>query len=243
VFFPLKAHVEAGGARVVDHDPRDFQEAPPGDVVYALPEAPLDDTGFFRSWEKTIEEHLYRNLSLTLYQNASLKLYSRVGESEEDFRKRCLDVAEEQADAEAEKLRDRFESRLRTAQDRMAQAERRVRELEVDTEQRRQQELIAGAGEVLSMFLGGRRRTRSLSGIASRRSQTRRTRERLQSAEEKLEDYQEAIEELEEELSRELEEIWAKWRETAAERASFEVGLEKTDIHLEDLTLFWAPVR
>lgn len=93
------------------------------------------------------------------------------------------------------------------------------------------------------MFLGGRRRTRSLSGIASRRSQTRRTRERLQSAEEKLEDYQEAIEELEEELSRELEEIWAKWRETAAERASFEVGLEKTDIHLEDLTLFWAPVR
>ena len=39
-------------------------------------------------------------------------------------------------------------------------------ELEVDTEQRRQQELIAGAGEVLSMFLGGRRRTRSLSAEA-----------------------------------------------------------------------------
>ena len=72
-------------------------------------------------------------------------------------------------------------------------------ELEVDTDQRRQQELIAGAGEVLSMFLGGRRRTRSLSGIASRRSQTRRTKERLRSAAEKLLEYEEAIEELEEE--------------------------------------------
>jgi chromosome segregation ATPase len=114
--------------------------------------------------------------------------------------------------------------------------------LEVDADQRRQQELIAGAGEVLSMFLGGRRRTRSLSGIASRRSQTRRTRERLRSAEEKLEDYEEAIQDLEEELAEELEEIWEKWKDTAGDLGSFEVGLEKTDIHLDDLFLFWAPV-
>ena len=112
----------------------------------------------------------------------------------------------------------------------------------MDTDQRRQQELISGAGEVLSMFLGGRRRTRSLSGISSRRSQTRRTKERFRSAEEKLEEYEETILELEEELGAELEEIWDKWRDTAAEMDSFEVGLEKTDIHLDDLFLFWAPV-
>ena len=92
------------------------------------------------------------------------------------------------------------------------------------------------------MFLGGRRRTRSLSGMASRRSQTRRTQERLRSAQEKLEDYQEAIDELEEELTVELEEIWEKWRNVAQEVESFQVGLEKTDIHLEDLFVFWAPV-
>jgi hypothetical protein len=91
------------------------------------------------------------------------------------------------------------------------------------------------------MFLGGRRRTRSLTGIASRRSQTRRTKERLRSAEEKLLEYEEAIEELDEELSEELEEIWDKWNGVAEELDSFEVGLEKTDIHLDDLFLFWAP--
>jgi hypothetical protein len=242
VFFPLKDPLGVDEARIVDHDKRDFRDQPQGEVVYALPGFSLDKAAFFKKSERAIEEHLYRNLSLTLFRNSALKLYSRVGESEEDFLKRCLSVAEERADAEAEKLRDRFEAKLRTATNRISQAERRVRELEVDTDQRRQQELIAGAGEVLSMFLGGRRRTRSLSGISSRRSQTRRTSERLRSATEKLEEYEDAIQELEEELGQELTEIWDKWNRTSEEVESFEVGLEKTDIHLEELFLFWAPV-
>ncbi|MBT8398318.1 MAG: DUF853 family protein [Gemmatimonadetes bacterium] len=242
VFFPLADPLAVEAAQIVDHDRRDFREEPQGEVVYALPEPKLDRAEYFRSSETAIKEHLYRSLTLTLFRNQPLKLYSRVGESEEKFQKRCLDAAEDKADAEAEKLRDRYESKLKTAQNRVSQAERRVRELEVDTDQRRQQELVAGAGEVLSMFLGGRRRTRSLSGISSRRSQTRRTKERLRSAEEKLDQYEDAIEELEEDLSTELEEIWEKWRDKAQEVDTFEVGLEKTDIHLDDLFLFWAPV-
>ncbi len=242
VFFPLEEPLGLEGARIVDHDKRDFREGPQGDVVFALPDLSLEKPAFFKSSKRAIVEHLYRNLSLTLFRNTPLKLYSRVGESEEGFLKRCLEVAEERADAQAEKLRDRFEAKLKTASNRVSQAERRVRELEVDTDQRRQQEIISGAGEVLSMFLGGRRRTRSLSGISSRRSQTRRTKERLRSAEEKLEDYEDAIQELEEDLGIELTEIWDKWNETAEELDSFEVGLEKSDVHLDDLFLFWAPV-
>ncbi len=242
VIFPLSDPLPVDTAHIVDHDRRDFMEEPHGEVVYALPEPSLEETGFFKNSERGIKEHLYRSLTLTLFRNTSLRLYSRVGESEEAFIERCLEAAEEKADAQAEKLRDRYESKLKTARNRASQAERRVRELEVDTDQRRQQELIAGAGEVLSMFLGGRRRTRSLSGIASRRSQTRRTKERLRSAEEKLFEYEELIEELEEELGDELEEIWEEWKEKAEEVDSFEVGLEKTDIHLDDLFLFWAPV-
>ncbi len=243
VLFPVGDPLPVEAAHIVDHDRRDFRDEPVGEVVYALPEPPLEKAEYFRSSERAIKDHLYRNLTVALFRNAPLKLYSRVGETEKDFRERCLAAAEEKADAEAEKLRDRYESKLKTAQNRASQAERRVRELEVDTDQRRQQELIAGAGEVLSMFLGGRRRTRSLSGIASRRSQTRRTRERLRSAAEKLLEYEEAIEELEDELSEELEEIWDKWNIAAEELDSFEVGLEKTDINVDDLFLFWAPVR
>jgi hypothetical protein len=242
VFFPLNESLEGEAARTVDHDPRDFGDEVPGGAVYVLPKPRLDAAAYFKSAEKEIEDHLYRNLSLTLFKNEALKLYSRVGESEDAFRIRCVAAAEDAADAEAEKLRERFEARLKTARSRAADAERRVRELEVDAQGRRQQELVAGAGEVLSMFLGGRRRTRSLSGISSRRSQTRRTQERLRSAEEKLTDYEQDILNLEEELSTELQEIWAGWKEKAEELDRFEVGLERTDVNLEDLTLFWAPM-
>jgi hypothetical protein len=241
VFFPLRDSVRAESAWIVDHDARDFREDPPANAVYVLPQVPLDQSAFFRSSGQSITDHLYRNRTVTLFRNSALKLYSRLDESEEGFRNRCLAAAEEQADAEAGKLRARYESKLKTARTRQSQAERRVRELEVDTSQRRQQELIAGAGEVLSMFLGGRRRTRSLSGISSRRSQTVRTKERLRSAEEKLGEYEQAILDLEQELGTELEGIWDRWRSTAEEIEPFEVRLKKKDIVLDELVLFWAP--
>jgi hypothetical protein len=241
VFFPLREPVRAETARIVDHDPRDFREDPPANVVYALPQVPLDQAAFFRTAGKTITDHLYRNRTVTLFHNPALKLYSRLDETADEFRKRCLAAAEERADADAGKLRARYESRLKTARTRQSQAERRVRELEVDTSQRRQQELIAGAGEVLSMFLGGKGRTRSLSGMSSRRSQTVRTKERLRSAEEKLGEYEQAILDLEQELGAELEGIWDRWQTTADEIEPFEVRLKQKDIVLDELLLFWAP--
>jgi hypothetical protein len=241
VFFPLGDAIRPHEAKIVDYDPRDFREEPPANTVYALPQAPLDQASFFRTSGKAITDHLYRNRTVTLFQNGALKLYSRVDESEEEFRKRCLEAAEERADGDAGKLRTSYESKLRTARNRQSQAERRVRELEVDTSQRRQQELIAGAGEILSLFLGGRSRTRSLSGMSSRRSQTVRTKERLRSAEEKLGEYEQAILDLERELGLELEGIWERWRATAGQIEPFEVRLKQRDIVLDELLLFWAP--
>jgi hypothetical protein len=166
-----------------------------------------------------------------------------MGEAEDAFLKRCLAAAEDHADAEAAKLRDRIEGKLDTIEGRKAQAERRVRELEVDVGSRRQQEVVAGAGELLGMFLGGRRRSRSLSGAASRRSQTRRTQERLQSAAEKVADYDSDVRDLEDELAAELEKTWEKWKAVAGQVEPVEVPLEKNDIRVEEIVLFWAPAK
>jgi chromosome segregation ATPase len=101
--------------------------------------------------------------------------------------------------------------------------------------------MVAGAGEVLSMFLGGRRRVRSLSGMSSRRSQTVRAQGRLRSATEKVDEQRGAIEDLEQDLADEIAEIWDRWKGVAAEVEEFEVPLERTDIGLDEMTLFWAP--
>jgi hypothetical protein len=206
-----------------------------------LDAVPLDRADFFRSVERDIEERLFREETLHLLKNESLKLFSRPGESEDQFRARCLSEAENRADSEAEKLRDRYETKLKSARRRLEDAERRIRELDVEVGQRKQQEVISGAGEVLSMFLGGRRRVRSLSGMSSRRGQVRRSQERLRTAAEKAEDQEETIAELEASLQEEIDEIWARWKAAATELDAFEVPLERSDVSLDDLVLFWAP--
>ena len=108
VFFPLAQQFDAESAMAVDYDRRDFREKPADDVVYALGDAPLDRATFFKEAEKAIEDDLFRNKALKLYRNKALKLYSRPGESEDDFEGRCMAAAEDRADTEAEKLRDRF---------------------------------------------------------------------------------------------------------------------------------------
>ena len=241
ILFPLGAEPRVEDARAIDYDDRDFRDTAPADALYVLPASPVQDAGLFRKLKKDLEERLYRSETLSLFRNTELKVFSRVGESESDFRDRCMQAAEDGADAEAAKLRDRFEKKLDTARRRQDEAERRVRELEVDVGARRQQEVVAGAGEILSMFLGGRRRVRSLSGVSSRRSQTRRTEERLQSAEEKMADSSEAVRDIEEDLSEQLDELWARWKDAAEAVETMEVPLEKTDISVEDMVLFWAP--
>jgi hypothetical protein len=241
VWFPLGATVSAEQATPVDFDRRDFRDAPPEGAAYALPEAPLGGKAFFGKVERDLRDRLHRTLRLTLHRNVALKVYSRPGESDEAFRARCLEAAETAADADAAKLRDRFASKIDTARDQAERAERRLRELEVDVSSRRQQELVSGAGTLIGMFLGGRRSTRSLSSIASKRSQTRRTEERRHSAEARLADEQEDITELEDQLATELEAIWTKWRKVATDIEALEVGLEKNDIDVSPISVFWAP--
>lgn len=241
VLFPLGASPRPQDARAVDYDDRDFRDAPVSEAPYALPEAPVQRADFFRSLGNAFEEHLFRSRTVEVPRNRKLGLFGRVGESREAFVARCLEAAEGRADEEAARLRDRYAKRLVSARDRKAQAERRVRELEVDVGQRRQQEMIAGAGEVLGMFLGGRRSVRGLSGAASRRSQTVRTQERLRSAEERLGGFDEAIRDLEDELAEEITTIWDEWRAVAEDVETLEVGLEKTDVRVDEVRLFWAP--
>jgi len=242
VLLPLQATPRPDEAVTVDYDERDFRDTPMVEVPYALPDAPVGKAEYFRDLEKAFTDHLFRSRTVEVLRNAKLKLYGRVGESRRDFDARCLEVAEDRADEMAAKLRDRYQTRLERARDQKAQAERRVRELEVDVGQRRQQEVVAGAGELLGMFLGGRRRIRGLSGAASRRSQTVRTQERLRSAEERLDEHEDAIRALEDELAQELEQIWAEWRSVAEAVETLEVGLEKTDVRVEEIRLFWAPL-
>ena len=238
VFHPLGEHFDPGDAVVVDYDERDFRSDAPDGVSYALVDAPIDAASFWTSVKREIVDHLYRNASIEVFRNTALKLYSRVGETEDDFQERCDRAAEDAADTEIVKVRDRLEVKLDRAKDQLATAHRRMQELETDTDTRKRDEWMSGASDVLGVLLGGKR-SRSLSGASRRRSQTQRTQQRLKTAEAKVQDKVDAIAELEQDIVLEVEDINDKWEDVAAEIDTIEVGLEKTDISVDEIALVW----
>ena len=55
-----------------------------------------------------------------MWKNPGLKLYSRVGEPESEFRARCIEVANEQADRAIASLRDKYRVRIEGVRDQLA---------------------------------------------------------------------------------------------------------------------------
>ncbi|MDH3225244.1 MAG: hypothetical protein OEO23_16095, partial [Gemmatimonadota bacterium] len=242
VAFPVPDRFDPGALKTVDYDDRDWTDVVPDGARYVLGGPDLGKAAFFRDFAQELEEHLYRAREVTVYRNPHLKLYSRVGESREDFLARCDEAAEDRSDEEVAKLKTKFQTRIDRVEDQRAAAEARVRELEVDVSGRRQTEFASAAGDLLSVFVGGRRRSRSLSGFANRRAQTRRSQERLATAEGKVADRTLELDELEDQMGEEIQSVTREWEDAARDIEPLEIGLEKSDIHVEDVVLFWAPV-
>jgi hypothetical protein len=239
VFFPLRARFDPEGAQLVDYDDRDLRPDPPPDAAYELPDAPVGEARFFREAASTLRAHLVRTRPLALFVNRALKITSRVGETPEAFAIRCDTVAQTEADRESAKIRDRLDARKGRLAGALAAAERDQERLEAEAQARGQEEVVSGAGQLLSIFLGGRGSTRTLAGAAARRSTTQRAQAKVQAAHDKSTARYRDLQDLEGELAQELQEIDARWREKAAQVETVEVGLEAADVQVDELALVW----
>ncbi len=230
----------------VDYDDRDLRPAAPDGAIYVLPDARVDTKTFFKKAQSALKDHLYRNESVTLFHNEELKLYSRVGETEKQFVERCKAAADDRADEEAAKIRASLEKKLDRIEAAIAKAEDKVRETKETASGRKGEELLSGAMDVLGGLLGGRKGTRSILGgvrrASSKRRQSATAAERVETAKNRLAEKVDEHEALEVELTDTLLEIQETWEDAATEIAKFEVGLEKTDISIDDFRLVWIPV-
>lgn len=240
-FMPLRGRLDQEDRFDVDHDPRDLVERTPTIATYLIPEAKIDTASFFRTATTDIKTHLYRDHSITLLHNKQLGLAARVDEDEVAFRRRCDAAGQDKADVEAAALRDKYETKMKRLRADFDTAEQRAAALESDLQGAREEQLWDSAGAVFDI-LRGRRRTRSITGSSRSRSARRSKQQRLETAHGKVQDTWQKMSDLEQDLLDELEEINDKWEAVAVDIASLEVGLEKDDIQVDELTLVWVPV-
>ena len=247
---PLDGPLDPDDAIIVDYDDRDLRREEPTDAVYVLPDAKIKNKTYFKSAQSAIKDHLYRNEELELFHNPALKIYSRIGESRQDFQTRCEREADNRADADADKLRKVLARKIERVNAAIQKSEDKIREIEFDAASRKSEQrtsqVLDIAGGLLGGLLGGRRSTRSIITSGLRRSQSKgrmiaKAQERLKTAENRYNELMEDREELEQELSEDLFEIQDEWSEKASDIESITVGLEKTDISIDDVALVWIP--
>ncbi|MEZ4702018.1 MAG: DUF87 domain-containing protein [Rhodothermales bacterium] len=246
VFYPLTNRLSGEDAIAIDYDDRDLLPDPPDGAQFVLPEADIHKPAFFKHLTDSLTDHLFRNQALTIYGNPKLKLYSRPGESKGEFEARCETAAQAQADAEAAKLRDQYDKKIARVSELVDKAKDQLEQLREDHSARKTDEMLSGVGSLLSVFLGGRKSSRSIATdlrrASSKRTQTRKVSSRMELAEDKVSDKLAELESLEEELGDALLKLDEQWDDISREIEEIEVSLEKSDIRVASVSLVWIPV-
>jgi hypothetical protein len=245
VLNPLTEAIDVSRSIPVDYDDRDLRAEPPTNATYALGTAPLTNKTYFANIERDLRDHLSRSLTIEIPVNTELKLFGRPGETVEQFELRAARAADELADAEIAKLRDKYETKVETARRQIAEASDRIDVLEEEAHGKRNSELLSTAGSILGGLLGGRSRgglLGKLGGAASRRGRTAAAKERVDAAENKVSRLEASLAELETELEAEVTEIDTRWMSAAKNTATLPIGLERADVTVTQLALAWMPV-
>lgn len=255
VVTPLDEQVDVAGLIQVDYDDRDLRAEPqpagPSGMppVFRLPGAKITNKTFWSGLEGDIRDHLVRTMTVDVLVNKQLKTYGRPGEDPEAFAERCRRTADDRADEEIAKLRDKYEAKAKKLRDRIDDAQDRLDVLEEQSKSKRNSELLSTAGSVIGGLLGGRKSKGGLIGdlfgkagtAARRRGTTSAAAERVDAQENKITRLVADVEELEAELADDVAEIDDKWTEVADSTETLSVGLEKSDVKVTQIALAWMP--
>ena len=204
-----------------------------------LPES-INESPEFTALKDNLEDHLYRNSSVTLLHSPALDTYSAPKESEREFRMRVQQVARERRDEEIDEITERYEKKLDKVEDRLRREEADLAEREADVTARKRETLVSVGESVVGVFLG-RRSYRMASTALSKQRQAAKAKLRLEEAREEVEELDEDYKELEEELEEEVADIRDRWEEALTELESYEVKPRRQDVQVSFFGLAWSP--
>ncbi len=245
VLFPLGSHVDVTTAVAVDYDDRDLRDAAPPSCAYRLTDAPIGQASFWKQVPRDLVDHLTRSMALEIPTNPDLKLFGRAGESVEEFTARCAQAADERADAEVAKLRDKYEAKAMKLRNQIDAATDAAQVAAEQQQARQRNDLLSSAGSILGGLLGGRRSRGSLldhiGRAAGRSGKTSAAGSRVDAAQNKVARLTADLEAVEAELAEELVEIDDRWKGVAEKIDTMSIALEKTDVKVTHLTLAWVP--
>lgn len=234
-------------ARDADFIMSDFEKDARGHSIFGALPSIAGKAKSYDLWNKAFATWIYGTRKCELFKSPTYKQFSRAGESERDFRIRLSQSVREQRDEMAEKLRQKYQAKIASLDERIRKARQAVdREAEQQKQQQMQTAISVGA-TLLGAFLGRKAVSTGTVGRASTaaRSAGRILKEKqdVERARDTVAAHQQRLAELEKEFQQETAELEAKSDPNLEELLKISIRPAKKDISVSLVGLVWLPYR
>ena len=229
-------------AELVDLAVEFLESEPVADAAFAPLPPEAARARSYKGWSRELTRWIKSDQPIVLYESKEMKLASEVGESERDFRIRLSERAREERDAQADRVRQRFESRFRTLEDRLRRAEQAAARRAAQSQQAVLNTGVAVLGGLLGAILGGGAKGQlgRASTAARGAGRVAQTRQEAAMAGETVEAVRAQIDDLERELQTELHRLDdAAVGEAPLEEVAVRANLNAISMRL--VALAWLP--
>jgi hypothetical protein len=243
---PLAAPLDWSAGEEPDFAGGDLEAEPAGGSTFADAGAALGGKSA-ETWSRDFAAWIYRESTVDLWKSPSAGVISKPGESEADFRARLQQEAREKRDAAADRLREKYATRLASLQERLRRAQQAVGREKQESMQAGVQTAISVGATVLGAIFG--RKTISSATIGKATTAARsagRTMKQagdVQRAEETEGAIQQQIAALEGELQAELAAQASATDPLSEALEKVALRPKKTDITVRRVVLVWEPYR
>ena len=223
----------------------ELESAPQSDATYGDLPGLATHAKNFTAWKKTFKESVYQNCFIEVFHCKELRHVSRPEESEGEFLGRIKHLAKEKRDLSMGKLRETYDRKLATVEDRIRRAESKVdRERSQHGHQKLQAAISIGAtlvgalfGRKLSSARNVGRATTAVRGI----NRTSREKEDIGRAEDELTLCQEKLVKLEQDFEQKLVDMRASFEPASLSLEPAVIRPRKSDIVVSAIGLAWTP--
>ncbi|MBX2863359.1 MAG: DUF87 domain-containing protein [Leptolyngbyaceae cyanobacterium MAG.088] len=222
--------------------PADLETEPWTDAAFGEIPAKAKKSTTFGKWQKDFLRYVRQHRKLTLYRSKSPKLVGEVGESQADFLVRLRQYHREQRDQAVEKLRQRYATKLKTAENKLLRAEQVIEREVMQARQRQMDSAITVGSTLLGAFMGRKSVTGARRAVrtASRIGQSQLD---VQQAKEKANLVRDDIAALEAELQQELTALETEFQFDDLVVEAVAIAPKSTNITQHVFGLLWLPYQ
>jgi hypothetical protein len=210
--------------------------------VPGLPEG-VSDAKAINALSKDFLDHLYRNEVYLLPYNSTLKLYAEPNESERDFSVRCQQAAREARDAEVDRLRTKYEQKIKQLEERKEREEAELSRDKATYSERARRETLSDISTVagaLGLF-GKRGGLGRLTSLGTKRRTSATAKADVKESEGAIARIEDELQQLAAEMEDEAKAVTERWSKTVDDIEQVKVLPKRTDIDVHTVAIAWAP--